>query len=96
MSAETLWVAYCTIVNKEVGRFLRIWMQTILPPAVSMTLYFIIFGSLIGEEFIQSMALALAEGQHGHSAHIIGSYGRALIGRRVGARCLKQCNFRSP
>jgi ABC-2 type transport system permease protein len=48
MSAETLWVAYCTIVNKEVGRFLRIWMQTILPPAVSMTLYFIIFGSLIG------------------------------------------------
>jgi ABC-2 type transport system permease protein len=48
MNAETLWVAYCTIVAKEVGRFLRIWMQTILPPAVSMTLYFIIFGNLIG------------------------------------------------
>lgn len=37
-----------TIIIKEVSRFLRIWIQTILPPAVSMTLYFIIFGSLIG------------------------------------------------
>ncbi len=41
-------VAYITIVNKEVTRFARIWVQTLLPPAVSMTLYFIIFGSLIG------------------------------------------------
>jgi len=41
-------VAYITIVNKEVTRFTRIWVQTLLPPAVSMTLYFIIFGSLIG------------------------------------------------
>jgi ABC-2 type transport system permease protein len=49
MRAETLWVAYCTIIAKEVGRFTRIWVQTILPPAVSMTLYFIIFGNLIGK-----------------------------------------------
>lgn len=42
------WVAYKTIVYKEVSRFVRIWPQTILPPAVTMTLYFVIFGNLIG------------------------------------------------
>lgn len=40
--------AYNTIVIKEVSRFMRIWIQTILPPAISMALYFIVFGSLIG------------------------------------------------
>ena len=48
MKAEKIFVAYKTIVQKEISRFLRIWMQTILPPAISMTLYFIIFGNLIG------------------------------------------------
>ena len=42
------WVGLQTIVVKEVRRVLRIWVQTIVPPAISMTLYFIIFGSLIG------------------------------------------------
>jgi ABC-2 type transport system permease protein len=42
------WIAFCTIVRKEVHRFMRIWMQTLLPPAISMSLYFIIFGKLIG------------------------------------------------
>lgn len=42
------WIAYQTIVRKEITRFLRIWPQTILPPAVTMTLYFLIFGNLIG------------------------------------------------
>ena len=41
-------VALHTIVRKEMGRVLRIWVQTIVPPAITMTLYFIIFGSLIG------------------------------------------------
>lgn len=41
-------IAFNTIVIKEITRFTRIWVQTILPPAISMTLYFIIFGSLIG------------------------------------------------
>ncbi len=41
-------VAFNTIVIKEISRFTRIWVQTILPPAISMTLYFVIFGSLIG------------------------------------------------
>src|SRR5690606_31552364 len=32
----------------EVRRFLRIWPQTLLPPAITMVLYFVIFGTLIG------------------------------------------------
>jgi ABC-2 type transport system permease protein len=42
-------VAFLTIVTKEVLRFIRIWIQTILPPAITTTLYFVIFGKLIGE-----------------------------------------------
>jgi ABC-2 type transport system permease protein len=42
------WVAFSTIVIKEVRRFMRIWQQTLLPPAITMILYFIIFGNLIG------------------------------------------------
>jgi ABC-2 type transport system permease protein len=41
-------IAMRTIVRKEVVRVLRIWVQTIVPPAITMTLYFIIFGNLIG------------------------------------------------
>ncbi len=41
-------VAAKTIIRKEVVRVLRIWVQTIVPPAITMTLYFIIFGNLIG------------------------------------------------
>ncbi len=48
MSASVNWVGYKTIVRKEVTRILRIWGQTIIPPAITMSLYFIIFGELIG------------------------------------------------
>jgi ABC-2 type transport system permease protein len=48
MSLQTEWVAFSTIVRKEARRFIRIWSQTLLPPAISMSLYFIIFGNLIG------------------------------------------------
>ncbi|WP_096087609.1 ABC transporter permease [Agaribacterium haliotis] len=41
-------VALQTIVRKEWRRFTRIWLQTLLPPAVTMALYFLIFGALIG------------------------------------------------
>ena len=42
------WVAYKTIVRTEIRRFARIWVQTLIPPAITMMLYFIIFGTLIG------------------------------------------------
>jgi ABC-2 type transport system permease protein len=48
MSGNTFWIGYKTIVRKEITRILRIWGQTIVPPAITMTLYFIIFGELIG------------------------------------------------
>lgn len=41
-------VALRTIWIKECTRFLRIWVQTLVPPAITMSLYFVIFGSLIG------------------------------------------------
>ena len=43
-------VAYQTIVRKEIIRFSRIWVQTILPPVVTTSLYFVIFGGLIGRQ----------------------------------------------
>lgn len=42
------WIAFSTLFTREVRRFIRIWPQTLLPPAITMTLYFIIFGNLIG------------------------------------------------
>ena len=48
MNRKVFITAYNTIVIKEVSRFMRIWVQTIIPPAVSMALYFLIFGNLIG------------------------------------------------
>jgi ABC-2 type transport system permease protein len=51
-AAPNLWrinlVGLTTIVRKESRRVVRIWIQTIVPPAITMTLYFIIFGSLVG------------------------------------------------
>ncbi|VEF15441.1 ABC transporter permease [Stutzerimonas stutzeri] len=41
-------VALQTIVQREIRRYTRIWPQTLLPPAITMVLYFVIFGSLIG------------------------------------------------
>ena len=48
VSSRLIWIAYFTILRKEVIRFLRIWTQTIIPPMVTMSLYFVIFGNLIG------------------------------------------------
>jgi len=43
------WVAFSTLLVKEIVRFSRIWIQTVLPSAISTALYFVIFGRLIGE-----------------------------------------------
>jgi ABC-2 type transport system permease protein len=42
-------IAFRTIVTKEIHRFTRIWPQTLLPPAITTSLYFMIFGRLIGD-----------------------------------------------
>ncbi|GGA12788.1 ABC transporter permease [Dyella caseinilytica] len=41
-------IALRTIVRREIVRIMRIWTQTLIPPAITMTLYFVIFGKLIG------------------------------------------------
>ncbi|GAA4856709.1 ABC transporter permease [Luteimonas vadosa] len=46
--ARRNWIALRTIARREVVRILRIWGQTLVPPAITMTLYFLIFGGLIG------------------------------------------------
>lgn len=43
---STIWIKECT-------RFLRIWVQTLVPPAITMSLYFVIFGNLIGSRIGQ-------------------------------------------
>lgn len=48
MSTQVNLIALQTLLRKETNRFLRIWVQTLVPPAITMTLYFVIFGTLIG------------------------------------------------
>jgi ABC-2 type transport system permease protein len=48
MFANHKYIAFETILIKEVRRFMRIWLQTLVPPAITIGLYFLIFGNLIG------------------------------------------------
>ena len=48
MNVRVNWIGFKTLVRKEIIRVARIWVQTIVPPAITMTLCFIIFGNLIG------------------------------------------------
>lgn len=50
MTPGQKYVAFKTIVIKEVLRFARIWLQTVLPPMITTALYFVIFGNLIGSQ----------------------------------------------
>ncbi len=49
MTYREISIAFSTIVIKEIKRFTRIWIQTLLPPAITTILYFVIFGNLIGK-----------------------------------------------
>lgn len=49
MSARVNIIAFKSILHKEIHRFMRIWVQTLVPPAITISLYFVIFGTLIGE-----------------------------------------------
>lgn len=45
-----MWISYYTMIRAEVVRIFRIWSQTLLPPVVTTTLYFIVFGAFIGSQ----------------------------------------------
>lgn len=53
MDARQKYNAFETLVVKEIRRFMRIWVQTLVPPAITMALYFVIFGNLIGSRIGQ-------------------------------------------
>ena len=48
MIREQQLICFYSLLSKEVIRFMRIWIQTLVPPAITMTLYFVIFGELVG------------------------------------------------
>jgi len=87
------WIALGTIVRREVNRILRIWGQTLVPPAITMTLYFLIFGGLIGSrvgtmdgirymDFIVPGLVMMAVIQNSY-ANISSSFFGAKFGRHV-------------
>ena len=57
MNSQQKWIAFTTIVRREVRRFMRIWPQTLVPPVITIVLYFVIFGKLIGSRIGEMSAL---------------------------------------
>jgi ABC-2 type transport system permease protein len=53
MSSVRNAIALKSILRKEIHRFMRIWVQTLVPPAITISLYFVIFGELIGSRIGQ-------------------------------------------
>jgi ABC-2 type transport system permease protein len=53
MSSKSNVIALKSILYKEINRFMRIWVQTLVPPAITISLYFVIFGELIGSRIGQ-------------------------------------------
>ena len=53
MTSHDNYISFLTIVRKEVTRWLRIWTQTLLPPVITQSLYFVIFGKFIGSKIGQ-------------------------------------------
>lgn len=50
MNARKLWISFMTIVRKDVLRIFKIWPQTFLPSVVTSVLYFLVFGTVLGEQ----------------------------------------------
>ena len=91
--ARAEWVGFKTIIIREFHRIVRIWGQTIVPPAVTATLYFIIFGSLIGRrvgpvggfdymQFIAPGLIMMSVIQNSY-ANVVSSFFGAKFGKHV-------------
>lgn len=48
MTPQKTLIAYKTLAGREIGRIIRIWSQTLLPPTITTTLYFLVFGTFLG------------------------------------------------
>lgn len=53
MTAYQKWISFYTMLRKDVVRMFRIWVQTFLPSVITSSLYFLIFGSILGERIGQ-------------------------------------------
>lgn len=53
MNPYQLWTSYYTMLRKDIVRMFRIWVQTFLPPVITSSLYFLIFGSVLGSRIGQ-------------------------------------------
>lgn len=49
MSNYQKWTSFYTMLRKDVVRMMRIWTQTFLPSVITSVLYFLIFGSVLGD-----------------------------------------------
>lgn len=61
MNPREQWIAFTAIVVKEIKRFMRIWTQTLVPPVITVSLYFVIFGNLIGSRIGQMSGVSYME-----------------------------------
>jgi ABC-2 type transport system permease protein len=50
MTGQQAWIAFVALLRSEVRRFMRLWTQTLLPSVITMVLYFVIFGKLVGSQ----------------------------------------------
>ena len=50
MNIYAIYISFLTLLHKEIARIMRIWSQSIIPPVITTTLYFLIFGKLIGSQ----------------------------------------------
>jgi ABC-2 type transport system permease protein len=50
MTPDKIWISFYTMMRKEIVRIVRIWSQTLLPPIVTTSLYFVVFGTFIGNQ----------------------------------------------
>lgn len=57
MDSYKLWIAFYTMVRKDVVRMFRIWVQTFLPSVVTATLYFLVFGTVLGSRIGQMQGI---------------------------------------
>jgi ABC-2 type transport system permease protein len=90
---QVRWIGYRTIVIRECQRILRLWGQTLVPPAVTAVLYFVIFGSLIGRRigamdgftYVQYIApgLIMMSLITNSYANVVSSFFGAKFGRHV-------------
>ena len=96
---NTQLISMFALVRKETTRVLRIWVQTLIPPGITMSLYFIIFGTLIGRrigemdgypymEYIAPGLIMMSVITNSYG-NVVGSFFNAKIQRHIEGQMLQ-------